>query len=93
MYALEVASVTLRPGKGTSTGVNCSCAFSSYSGDDNVELGYIPSKKTPCKFVEQFESPYALWARPGDQVKSLTEGPGIAAGTRKATCGSVASYM
>lgn len=46
MYDLEVASATWRPGEGTDTTLNCSCAFSSYSGYANVELDYVPSKKT-----------------------------------------------
>ena len=56
MKALEATSMTWKPGKGTDTSLNCSCTSSSFSVNANVELDYLPLKKTLCKFVVRFRS-------------------------------------
>ena len=56
VYALEVASATWRLDEGTDTSLNCSCTFTSSSEHANMELDYLPFKKTLCKFVAQFRS-------------------------------------
>ena len=51
VYPLEVASAAIRPGEGTDTMLNCSCAFLNYSGRSNIEFTHFLSKKTLCKFA------------------------------------------
>ena len=74
----EVASATWGPGEGTDTRLNCSCAFSSYSGHANVELDYIPSKKTLQIFAVQF--------RRGLRTVGTTWRPGEGTDTRLWHC-------